>query len=196
MLRTVTKHPPFPPPSHDHWQGVSRRQRAACSISKQRMLQPSSRSIIVPTTVSRAETGCPPSSHEPWQPPLTMNPKETQVDKAQDAGPESWGVCKRKDFSEPRLRVQSLRGKIPWRRAWQHTPVFLPGESHGQRSLGGYSPWGHKELDTTLQSTLMDPCIFLYAKSTKFINLRCLFFFFLINRLCPALHFSCLPSST
>ena len=40
-------------------------------------------------------------------------------------------------------------GKIPWRRAWQSTPVFLLGESHGQRSLLGYSPWGHKELDTT-----------------------------------------------
>ena len=39
--------------------------------------------------------------------------------------------------------------KIPWRRAWQPTPVFLPGESHGQRSLVVYSPWGHKELDTT-----------------------------------------------
>ena len=34
-------------------------------------------------------------------------------------------------------------------RAWQLTPVLLPGESHGQRSLEGYSPWGHKELDTT-----------------------------------------------
>ena len=33
-------------------------------------------------------------------------------------------------------------GKIPWRRAWQPTPVFLPGESHGQRSLAGYSRWG------------------------------------------------------
>jgi len=31
---------------------------------------------------------------------------------------------------------------------WQPTPVFLPGESHGQRSLAGFSPWGHKELDT------------------------------------------------
>ena len=40
-------------------------------------------------------------------------------------------------------------GKIPWRRAWQPTPVFLPGESHGQRSLAAYSPWGHKELDTS-----------------------------------------------
>ena len=37
--------------------------------------------------------------------------------------------------------------KIPWRRAWQPTPVFLPGESHGQRSLVGYSPWGCKESD-------------------------------------------------
>ena len=32
--------------------------------------------------------------------------------------------------------------KTPWRRAWQSTPVFLPGESHGQRGLAGYSPWG------------------------------------------------------
>ena len=39
--------------------------------------------------------------------------------------------------------------KIPWRRAWQRTPVFLPGESHGQRSLAGYSPQGCKVLDTT-----------------------------------------------
>ena len=40
-------------------------------------------------------------------------------------------------------------GKIPWRRKWQPTPVFWPGKSHGQRSLKGYSPWGHKEPDTT-----------------------------------------------
>ena len=38
---------------------------------------------------------------------------------------------------------------LPWRRKWQSTPVLLPGRSHGQRSLVGYSPWGHKELDTT-----------------------------------------------
>ena len=37
--------------------------------------------------------------------------------------------------------------KIPWRRARQLTAVFFPGESHGQRSLAGYSPWGHKESD-------------------------------------------------
>ena len=40
-------------------------------------------------------------------------------------------------------------GKMPWRRKWQPTPVFLPGKSHGQRSLVGYSPWGRKESDTT-----------------------------------------------
>ena len=39
--------------------------------------------------------------------------------------------------------------KIPWRRAWQPTPVLLPGESRGQRSLVGYSPWRLEELDTT-----------------------------------------------
>ena len=39
--------------------------------------------------------------------------------------------------------------KIPWRRAWQSLPVFLPRESHGQRSLVGYSPWGHKQSDMT-----------------------------------------------
>ena len=38
---------------------------------------------------------------------------------------------------------------MPWRRAWQPTPVFWPGESHGQRSLAGCSPWGHTESDTT-----------------------------------------------
>ena len=40
-------------------------------------------------------------------------------------------------------------GKIPWRRQWLPTPVFLPGESHAQRSLAGYSPPGRKESDTT-----------------------------------------------
>ena len=52
-------------------------------------------------------------------------------------------------------RVRSLDwedpwvGKIPWRRKWQPTPVLLPRKFHGWRSLVGYSPWGHKELDMT-----------------------------------------------
>ena len=39
--------------------------------------------------------------------------------------------------------------KIPWRKAWQSIPMFLPGESQGQQSLAGYSPQGPEELDTT-----------------------------------------------
>ena len=41
--------------------------------------------------------------------------------------------------------------KIPWRRKWQTTPVFLPAEFYGHRNLVGYSPWGHKESDMTNQ---------------------------------------------
>ena len=45
-------------------------------------------------------------------------------------------------------------GKVPWRREWVPTPVFLPGKSHGQRSLTDYSPWGSKEPDRTEKLTL------------------------------------------
>ena len=45
--------------------------------------------------------------------------------------------------------VRSLGREGPWRRKWQSTLVLLPGKSHGQRSLVGYSPWGCKELDST-----------------------------------------------
>ena len=41
-------------------------------------------------------------------------------------------------------------GKIPWRRKWHPISVFLPGKSHGQRSLAGYSPWGHKRVSYSL----------------------------------------------
>ena len=47
------------------------------------------------------------------------------------------------------MRFNPWVEKIPWRRAWQPSPIFLPGESHGQRSLGGYSPQSHKESDMT-----------------------------------------------
>ena len=49
-----------------------------------------------------------------------------------------------------KLHLYIIReGKIPWSRAWQPTPVFSPGESHGQRSLAGYRPRGCEESDTT-----------------------------------------------
>ena len=49
-----------------------------------------------------------------------------------------------------RLRFSPWIGKIPWRRKWQPTPVFLPGKFHGQRSLEGYSPRGHKRVGHNL----------------------------------------------
>ena len=51
--------------------------------------------------------------------------------------------------SQRRQRLDPWVRKIPWRRAWKPTTVFLPGESHGQRSLAGYGPWGRKESDMT-----------------------------------------------
>ena len=54
-------------------------------------------------------------------------------------------------------------GRFPWRKNWQPTPVFLPGESHGQRNLAGYSLWGRKRvrhnLMTKQQKTTWIPCI-------------------------------------
>ena len=55
------------------------------------------------------------------------------------SGKESTCQCKRQGFD---LWV----GKIPWRRKWQHNPAFLPGKSHGQRSLVGYNPWDCKRV--------------------------------------------------
>ena len=60
-------------------------------------------------------------------------------------GKESACQCRR----HRRQRFSPWVRKIPWRRKWQPTPVFLPGKSHGQRSLVGHGPQGHKESDTT-----------------------------------------------
>ena len=46
------------------------------------------------------------------------------------------------------MQIQSLGQEDPLRRTCQPTLIFLPGKSHGQRSLASYSPWGHKESDT------------------------------------------------
>ena len=57
-----------------------------------------------------------------------------------------WSTCKCGRCR--RHGINTWVGKIPWRRKWQPTPVFVSGKSHGERSLAGYSPWGHKESDT------------------------------------------------
>ena len=66
--------------------------------------------------------------------------------------------------------------KVPWRRKWQPIPGLLPGKSHGQRSLVGYSPRGHKELDTAEQpdnNTLRNLWAgdILYLTLTRYVNL-------------------------
>ena len=61
------------------------------------------------------------------------------------SGKEPACQCRR----HKRYRFDSWVRKVHWRRAWQPIPVFLPRESHGQRSLAGYGPWGHKESDLT-----------------------------------------------
>ena len=60
-------------------------------------------------------------------------------------------VVKNLPANARRSRFDPWMGKIPWRRKWQPSQVLLPGESHGQRTLVGYSPWGRKESDTTEQ---------------------------------------------
>ena len=82
-------------------------------------------------------------------------------------GKESACQCRRFGFSP-------WVGKIPWRKEWQPTPVFLPGKSHGQRSLAGYSSWGHKEptqfsnsttrAEETSQSQLFPSAVWEYTE--------------------------------
>ena len=66
--------------------------------------------------------------------------------------------------------------KIPWRRKWQPTPVFLPGEFHRQRSLVGFSPWGCKESDVTERLT---PSLSCTEISLNFSS---------VAQSCPTLH--------
>ena len=96
------------------------------------------------------------------------------------SGKESACPCRRSRFD---LRS----GNIPWRRKLQPTPVFLPGESHGQICLAGYSPQGHKELYTTQRLTnnkrsfvterviIAAATVYLLSLNSYFISLLLLF---------------------
>ena len=61
----------------------------------------------------------------------------------------TWEILSETAFNTEDLGFNPWVGKIPWRSERQPTPVSLPGESHGQSRLVGYSPWGHKESGTT-----------------------------------------------
>ena len=78
-----------------------------------------------------------------------------------------WRIC----LQCRRPRFDPCVGKIPWRREWQLTPVFLPGKTHAQRSLTGCSPWGHKESDTTeyshIHTGLIVRCIIILCSTKK-----------------------------
>ena len=89
------------------------------------------------------------------------------------SGKESACQCRRRMFN-PGM------GRIPWRRKWQPTPVFLPGESHRQRSLAGYSPWSCKESDTTEHTLTLFILILLFYVtnfSKMLVSLYCPFLF-------------------
>ena len=79
----------------------------------------------------------------------TLSP-QSYAPRARKGFPGGTGVMNLPASAEDtRTWVQFLGWEDPWRRKWQPTPVFLPGEFHGQRSQAGYSPSGHKESDMT-----------------------------------------------
>ena len=81
-----------------------------------------------------------------WQPILAWRIPWTE----EPGGLQSiWSQRIRHDWSNlacTHVYVDYRVGKIPWKRKWQPTPIFLPGKSHGQRSLAAYSLWGHKRV--------------------------------------------------
>ena len=72
---------------------------------------------------------------------------------------------------------------ILWRRSWHPTPVFLPRNSHGQRSLASYSAWSHKELDTTERLTLSLSTFIKHLLCARLLLVQ----FCSVAQLCPTL---------
>ena len=91
-------------------------------------------------------------------------------------------------------------GLIPWRRKWHSTPVFLPGKPHGQRSLVGYSPWCHKESDTTerlhfhflelgtVNIITKEPSLHVHRQQKRVMCYSCDEWFFKQDHLTPVIH--------
>ena len=93
---------------------------------------------------------------------LSLSLSPPQMKKSRHSSIQSWPTTPLhfpmaqsvKNLPAKETQIQSLCWKDPLRREWIPTPVFLPGEFHGQRSLVSYSPWGCKGLDTAEQLTL------------------------------------------
>ena len=83
------------------------------------------------------------------------------------SGKEPTCQCRRCE----RCQFNPWIGQIPWERKLQSTPVFLPGESHGQRSLAGYSPWGHKESNMTEATHLASKLRNIWNQDTELSNI-------------------------
>ena len=71
----------------------------------------------------------------------------------------------------PLVMWEAWFGKIPWRREWLLTPVFLPGEFHRQSSLVGYSPCGCKESDTSERLTLSLSYTYIHQRNVQVVNI-------------------------
>ena len=94
-----------------------------------------------PQRIGRSETG---------QQLLSKKSVKYFKSGTQYTGLPRWLRGKESSFQYRRCEFDSWLEKIPWRRKQQPTPVFLPGKSHGQRSLAGYSSWGHKRVSHNL----------------------------------------------
>ena len=81
---------------------------------------------------------------------VAFSPEGFFVGCIQEGGLPWWLSNKESTCQCRRHRFDPRAGEIPWSRKWQPTPIYLPGKSHGQRSLAGYSPQGCKNLGHNL----------------------------------------------
>ena len=94
----------------------------------------------------------------------------SDVDNLTHVGLPWWRRLKESDCNAGRPGFDLWVGKMPWKREWLPTPVYLPGEFSGQRGLMGYSPWGHKESETIVWLTLTDT--YLQCRPVQFSSVQ------------------------
>ena len=101
--------------------------------------------------------------------------------RIQNFGLPRWCSSKESTCQYRRCGLDPWVRKIPWRRKWQSIPIFLPGKFHKQRSLAGYSPWGHKESDATKHAhtpkTLFQACKQWSKIDIYFVIIQCIHYF-------------------